>query len=175
MDGTELTGNLYDYAIGGILYYTGYYPEAGAAMSTIERYATADADARQQVADWFGGCRVPISPSTRSGPRFATTPRRLLRTTAVLAVALLGGVPTHGRGLVDFDPATQVEVYGRIDCGSQWTRWSADDGCEGPIVTRLGLMFLAFLVAMIALVVALITTAMTSHRSHSNGRSEARY
>ena len=55
MDGTELTGNLYDYAIGGILYYTGYYPEAGAAMSTIERYATADADARQQVADWFGG------------------------------------------------------------------------------------------------------------------------
>ena len=55
VDGTELTGNLYDYAIGGILYYTGYYPEAGAAMSTIERYATADADARQQVADWFGG------------------------------------------------------------------------------------------------------------------------
>jgi pimeloyl-ACP methyl ester carboxylesterase len=54
VDGTELTGNGYDSAIAGLLYYTGYYPEAGAAMSTLERYSTADADARQQVADWFG-------------------------------------------------------------------------------------------------------------------------
>lgn len=53
-DGSSLTGNQYDVALSGILYYIGYYPDAGAAMATIEHYAAADDDAKQQVADWFG-------------------------------------------------------------------------------------------------------------------------
>lgn len=62
----------------------------------------------------------------------------------LVAALLLAYLPNAGETLVDFRPPG-TEIYGEVDCGSPFrsTRYSHDDGCEGPFLAQWSIVFLA--------------------------------
>ncbi len=86
--------------------------------------------------------------------------RRILLAVAVVIVAgslLLGFIPTRGEAIVSMEPRGG-EVYGNVNCGSTFysTKWSQADGCEAPLFTRLGMMFLGGLIGLAAGTVGIV-------------------
>ena len=80
---------------------------------------------------------------------------------ALLSSVVLGVAPTRGRAVVAFQPPG-TEIAGDVDCGSVFssTRWTHDDGCEGPLLTRMGLVTLGALVGVVATGAALALRAL---------------
>jgi hypothetical protein len=72
----------------------------------------------------------------------------------VTALALMV-LPNRGEALVDFTPPNTAR-YDQVDCGTPFrsTRWSHDDGCEGPMLGRGGAVVLAGLGSVVLGVVA---------------------
>jgi hypothetical protein len=63
---------------------------------------------------------------------------------------LLGSLPTRARPVITAPhPGTE-----KVNCGTVFsdTEWSNDDGCEGPLLNRAGLMMLAFMIALMAFI-----------------------
>jgi hypothetical protein len=65
---------------------------------------------------------------------------------ALMVTPVVGLVPVHARPLIA-SPPPGVE---NVNCGTVFasTKWSNDDGCEGPILSRAGLMAMMFLIAL---------------------------
>ena len=67
---------------------------------------------------------------------------------AILCLVLAGALsvlPNSGHPLIADHPP------GRVDCGTfvRETRWSGDDGCEGPVLARLGVVVALAIAAVV--------------------------
>lgn len=75
--------------------------------------------------------------------------RRVLLAVAGLSLLLapvLGLLPVHARPVISSPPPGRETV----NCGTVFadTEWSGDDGCEGPLLSRGGLVVLMALIAV---------------------------
>ena len=68
----------------------------------------------------------------------------------MIASLLLGFLPTRGEAIVTFNPPG-TEISGEANCGTIFsdTKWSSADGCEGPLISRLGAMVMALVAAVV--------------------------
>jgi hypothetical protein len=81
---------------------------------------------------------------------------------------LLGSLPTRARPVITAaPPGTET-----VNCGTVFsdTEWSNDDGCEGPILNRAGLMMLAFMIALTAFIASAGVLVGTVRRGRGTKR-----
>ena len=65
----------------------------------------------------------------------------------MVARLLLGVLPTRGEAIVAFNPPG-TEISGEVNCGTIFSDTNAD-GCEGPLISRLGAMVMALVAAVV--------------------------
>jgi hypothetical protein len=73
---------------------------------------------------------------------------------ALVVTPVIGLVPVHAKPLAGIAPPGAETV----NCGSPFasTRWSSDDGCEGPVLSRFGLVATILLIALASGAIGLV-------------------
>ncbi len=94
---------------------------------------------------------------------------------ALVLTVLLGLLPTRGRAIVGFLPPG-MEITGEADCGSEFrfTKWRHADGCDGPILTRTGLVVLFGLIGVATSITAAGLWSAESRRRTGSGNDTVR-
>ena len=84
---------------------------------------------------------------------------------AFVAGLLLCVLPTRGEAIVGFVPPGG-EIVGEVNCGTIFseTKWSNADGCEGPLLVRLGATVMSLVVAVIFGGVGLVLLFLQARR-----------